>query len=88
MKKIIVEIEYENDRITAKHVSDCMEFLKYEGGTTLLLYLPELDPAHNVKFKDVYIPKHAEKPGFMGRDAEQNAIEEKRKQWIPYYADA
>ena len=88
MRKIVIEIEYENDRITAKHVSDCMEFLKYEGGTTLLLYLPELDPAHDVEFKDVYIPKHAEKPGFMGRDAEQEELEKIRSQQIPFGAAA
>lgn len=59
MRKIVIEIEYENDNVSAKDIGYFTEVFKTDHGRLMLVPLPELDPNIDIQFKDVYEPKHA-----------------------------
>ena len=59
MRKIIIEIEYDNDLIKAEHIKRSTEVFTVDNGRLMIVRLPELDPLNDIRFKDVYEPKHA-----------------------------
>ena len=86
MRKIIIEVETDSDEelITYDRLNPFNDIV-----CDLKNGLSKCRNKFHVSFvKEEYIPKHAEKPGFMGRDAEQEELEKTRSQQIPFGAAA
>ena len=80
MRKIIIKLNAESDLPLEllktdieifRHASD------YEHG---LVVLPFRIVDDEITLEEEYVPKHAEKPSFMGRDAEEEQFERIRKE--------
>lgn len=59
MRRIVIEIEYENENVSAKDIGGSTEVFKTDHGRLMLVPLPELDPNNDIQFKDIYEPRHA-----------------------------
>lgn len=84
MRKIIIEVEIDSDN----DFNEIADELNYRIVSSCCLAYEYNYDFKMTNIREVYTPRHAKKPGFMGRDSEQEELEKARSQQIPFGAAA